>query len=135
MQKKKGRHVCPTHPEHGETEAKHRERSLVSTLPVISATMKQSLGHAEQPRDGLHSAAWHGAGNGDKGAKIGLEQQTIHARLMHNGAIGPFNSFRADLTSTTFEQTETVEEDGEMHMSMFEQDGYALTRRIHRCFQ
>ena len=45
---------------------------------------------------------------------------------MHNGAIGPFNSFRGDLTSTTFEQTETVEEDDGMHMSMFEQDSLHL---------
>ena len=60
------------------------------------------------------------------GADISLEQQTIHARLMHNGSIGPFNGFRGDLTSTTFEQTETVEEEDELHMSMFEQDSLHL---------
>ena len=47
----------------------------------------------------------------EPGADISLEQQTIHARLTHNGPVGPFNGFRADLTSTTFEQTETVEEE------------------------
>ena len=47
----------------------------------------------------------------EPGADISLEQQTIHARLTHNGPIGPFNGFRGDLTSTTFEQTETVEEE------------------------
>ena len=47
----------------------------------------------------------------EPGADISLEQQTIHARLTHNGPVGPFNGFRADLTSTTFEQTEAVEEE------------------------
>ena len=47
----------------------------------------------------------------EPGADISLEQQTIHARLTHNGPVGPFNGFRADLSSTTFEQTETVEEE------------------------
>ena len=60
------------------------------------------------------------------GADISLEQQTIHARLMHNGAIGPFSGFRADLTSTTFEQTETVEEEDETEVSEFEQDSLHL---------
>ena len=60
------------------------------------------------------------------GADISLEQQTIHARLMHNGAIGPFNSFSADLTSTTFEQTETVEEEDGIERSEFEQDSLHL---------
>ena len=64
----------------------------------------------------------------EPGADISLEQQTIHARLTHNGAIGPFNGFRADLTSTTFEQTETVEEeDGCGRFSrLFDQDSLHL---------
>ena len=33
----------------------------------------------------------------EPGADISLEQQTIHARLTHNGPVGPFNGFRADL--------------------------------------
>lgn len=60
------------------------------------------------------------------GADISLEQQTFHARLAHNGAVGPFNSFRADLTSTAFEQTETVEEEDGIERSEFEQDSLHL---------
>ncbi|MCH1542201.1 MAG: TonB-dependent receptor [Alphaproteobacteria bacterium] len=50
-------------------------------------------------------------GEEEAGAAISLEQQTVHLRLTHNGAIGPFSGFRADLTSTSFEQTESVEEE------------------------
>lgn len=88
-------------------------------------------GHGEH----AHGAENGDGGNGDNGgdhddeeggADISLEQQTIHARLVHNGAIGPFNGFRGDLTSTTFEQTETVEEEDETETSEFEQDSLHL---------
>ena len=89
------------------------------------------------PHDHGHEDEGEGEGDGDNdgddaqhdeegGAEISLEQQTIHARLMHNGAIGPFSGFRADLTSTTFEQTETVEEEDETEISEFEQDSLHL---------
>lgn len=60
------------------------------------------------------------------GANIEIEQQTFHARLMHNRPIGPFNGFRADLTSTSYEQNETVEEEGTPESSAFEQDSLHL---------
>jgi iron complex outermembrane receptor protein len=80
-------------------------------------------GHEEEGEDDDDGEEHH---DEEGGADISLEQQTIHARLMHNGPIGPFNGFRGDLTSTTFEQTETVEEEDELHMSMFEQDSLHL---------
>ena len=116
--------AIPTHPEHGETEAKNTESESTGFTAAGHFGDDETNLSAMLSSQEMDYIVPHG--HGDKGAKIGLEQQTIHARLMHNGAIGPFNSFRADLTSTTFEQTETAEEDGEMHMSMFEQDSMHL---------
>lgn len=58
----------------------------------------------------------------EAGADIGLEQESFHARLTHNGAIGPFSGLRADLAATSFEQTETVEEEGSLESTQFDKD-------------
>lgn len=76
-------------------------------------------GHAGDDEDDDHHEE-------DGGAEISLEQQTFHVRLAHNGAVGPFNGFRADLTSIAFEQTETVEEEDGIERSEFEQDSLHL---------
>ena len=69
------------------------------------------------------------------GADISLEQQTFHARLAHNGAVGPFNGIRADLTSTAFEQTEIVEEEDGIERSEFEQDSLHLRGEFSGIFK
>ena len=62
----------------------------------------------------------------EAGADIGFEQQSFHARVTLNGAIGPFSGFRADLSATSFEQSETVEEEhegqAELVTTNFDQD-------------
>ena len=112
-------HVCEEHSDSGEQEAANTESE---------STGFTAAGHFGDDETSLsvilssfESDYLVPHGHGDEGAEISLEQQTIHARLMHNGAIGPFNGFRGDLTSTTFEQTETADE-----VSEFEQDSLHL---------
>ena len=57
----------------------------------------------------------------DEGAVVDLEQQTVHARLTHNQAIGPFDGFRADASISSLEQSETADE-----TTAFEQDSLHL---------
>ena len=42
----------------------------------------------------------------EEAVSIDLEKQTVHARLTHNGAVGPFSSVRTDLSLSTLEQDE-----------------------------
>ena len=109
----------PAHPAHGETTALNTESeatgfSAAGHFGDDETNLSVMLSSQEMEYMVPH-------GHGDEGAEISLEQQTIHARLMHNGAIGPFNGLRGDLTSTTLEQTETADE-----VSEFEQDSLHL---------
>ena len=125
-------HVCPAYMDEGEQEAASTESK---TTGVTAAShfgddeTNLSIMLSGQDMDYLVP---HGH-EGD-GAEISLEQQTIHARLMHKGKIGPFNSFRGDLTTTTYEQTETVEENNEMHSSVLEQDSLHLRSEFTGAF-
>ena len=42
----------------------------------------------------------------EEAVSIDLEKQTVHARLTHNSAVGPFSSIRTDLSLSTLEQDE-----------------------------
>ena len=132
-------HVCPAYTDEGEQEAANTESEATGFAAAghfgddetnLSVMLSSQEMDYRIPHD--HDEHAHGAENGDgddhdeEGADISLEQQTIHARLMHNGAIGPFSRFRADLTSTTFEQTETVQEESGPEISEFEQDSLHL---------
>ena len=93
------------------------------SLMLVSHEMDYGVpGHAEHDEEeddddgGDDDHDDHGETN------IDLEQQTIHARLMHNVAVGPFNALRGDATFTTLEQTE-FEGDA---TTPFEQDGFHL---------
>ncbi|MGB2207840.1 MAG: TonB-dependent receptor [Parvibaculales bacterium] len=93
------------------------------SLMLVSHEMDYGVpGHAEHDEEeddddgGDDDHDDHGETN------IDLEQQTIHARLMHNVAVGPFNALRGDATFTTLEQTEFEGDE----TTPFEQDGFHL---------
>ena len=112
-------YVCPAYTDEGEQEAGNTESEATGfTAAGHFGDNETSLSVMLSSQE-MDYRVPHGHGN--EGADISLEQQTIHARVMHNGAFGPFNSFRGDLTSTTFEQTETADE-----VSEFEQDSLHL---------
>lgn len=54
---------------------------------------------------------------------IDLERQTVHARLTHSEAVGPFTGLRADMTVTNYEQTEF---EGSEAATSFDQDALNL---------
>ena len=54
---------------------------------------------------------------------IDLERQTVHARLTHSEAVGPFTGLRADMTVTSYEQTEF---EGSEAATSFDQDALNL---------
>ena len=132
-------HVCEAYSDKGEQEAENTEsESSGFTLAGHFGDDETNLslmlsGHDMDyrvPHDHAHEEGEDDDDDDEGGAGIELEQQTFHARLIHNIQIGPFNGFRGDLTSTTFEQTETVveEEDGQdvEETTEFEQDSLHL---------
>ena len=132
-------HVCEEHSDSGEQEAANTESESTgftaaghfgddeTSLSIMLSSLESDYLVPHEHAHGEEEEGEEEEGEEEEGgADISLEQQTIHARLMHNGAIGPFNGFRGDLTSTTFEQTETIEEEGELEMSMFDQDSLHL---------
>lgn len=134
--------ACEEHSESGEQEAANTKSESKGFTAAghfgdnetsLSIMLSSHESDYLVPHEHAHEEEAGGGGDGgddhddeEGGADISLEQQTIHARLMHNGAFGLFNGFRGDLTSTSFEQSEAVEEDGELEMSMFDQDSLHL---------
>ena len=89
--------AIPTHPEHGETEAKNTESESTGFTAAGHFGDDETNLSAMLSSQEMDYIVPHG--HGDKGAKIGLEQQTIHARLMHNGAIAVQLPCRPDLNN------------------------------------
>lgn len=138
-----------TIPTHGETEAYHElheeeeeegggheEEALVDAEQEADDTQSESLGFTASAHFGddetnlsvmarLHEQEYGvpGHAHGGVSAYIDMEQETLQARLMHNGAIWIFDSLQADLTFSTLDQTEF---EGAEAGTVFDQDSLHL---------